>query len=257
MVDIYESFEKLGLTRNEVTIYKYLLRKGISTGAQIWVENSLDKSSAYRAIGQLQEKRLIYAIGETRNQKFAAYPVEALKELHRKVEESLTSVSGDIEKFVKDINEYAKENYKSSRIQLYEGVEGYKLFAKLRLEGHVTLIRQIGPAETILEGYDETIKPFIQDFINERVKREIPIHLLFDQSTIKPIAPVSDAKQFKEVRVFPKLMNLTSTAATYGDITAFYTQEDGKFMGLVLKDRFVTQLFTTMYDIIWDMAKNV
>lgn len=254
MTDMYESLEKLGLTRNEVTVYKYLLRKGVSSGAQIWGENSLDKSSAYRAIGQLQEKRLIYAIGETRNQKFAAYPVEALKELHTKVEKSLTAVKDDIEKFVEDINEYAKENYKSSRIQLYEGPEGYKLFAKQRLSGHVDVIRQIGPIEAVVEGFREVNDLFIKD----RVLRKVPIKLLYS-SDIKSsgIRVLSDNLLLKEVRTANFKLAKDVAIATHGDTVSFFTKEDGKFLGLVLKDRLITSMFNAMFDFIWNNSQDI
>jgi sugar-specific transcriptional regulator TrmB len=254
MVDIYESLEKLGLTRNEVTIYKYLLRKGISTGAQIWVENSLDKSSAYRAIGQLQEKRLIYAIGETRNQKFAAYPVEALKELHKKVESTLALVSEDIERFVADINKYAKENYKSSRIQLYEGDEGYKLFSKQRLEGKVDVIRQIGPRELDIDGFTELNK----QFINERVKRGIPFKQLQGSTFMVDLkAPRTNPDGLKEVRQVKVDFDPFSAIATHGDSISLFTREDGKFMGLVIRDRMITSLFNGLFDFVWEYGKQI
>ncbi len=254
MTDMYESLEKLGLTRNEVTVYKYLLRKGVSSGAQIWGENSLDKSSAYRAIGQLQEKRLIYAIGETRNQKFAAYPVEALKELHTKVEKSLTAVKDDIEKFVEDINEYAKENYKSSRIQLYEGDEGYKLFSKQRLEGHVEVIRQLGAGAAEFEGYNDFIKGFIQ----ERVKRKIPIRLLFGAGLVRHSKKIlTDTFLLKEARQVSAVFDTSATLVTHGDMISLYTKEDGQFMGLVIKDRFITRLFNSMFDALWALGNQI
>jgi sugar-specific transcriptional regulator TrmB len=254
MTDIYESLEKLGLTRNEVTIYKYLLRKGVSTGAQIWAENSLDKSSAYRAIGQLQEKRLIYAIGETRNQKFTAYPVEALIELHNKVEKNLSNVRDDIDKFVVDINEYAKENYKSSRIQLFEGEEGYKLFVKQRLSGHVDLMRQLGSAVPVTPDYLVTLS----DFMKDRVKREIPIRILIGDEVHRIEAiDKSDLSALKETRQVKGMLSKEVGIVTHGDSVSIFTREDGKFLGLVIKDRLITSAFNMMYDILWNSGKSI
>ncbi len=256
MTDIYEAMEKLGLTRNEVTIYKYLLRKGISTGAQIWAENSLDKSSAYRAIGQLQEKRLIYAIGETRNQKFSAYPVEALKGLHQKVASKLDQVSKDIDSFIENINEYAKDNYKSSRIQLYEGPEGAKLFYKERLKGHVDMIRQFGIWEErkdMLKDYGQ----FMEGFVKERNERKIPIKILFDASQNPIHFGSTDEKNLKEVRKLDHKMNLSAMMAVHGDSVSISTKEDGSFLGLVIRDRLVSDLMAQMFEYMWDQAKKV
>lgn len=249
---MYESLEKLGLTRNEVTIYKYLLRKGVSSGAQIWGENSLDKSSAYRAIGQLQEKRLIYAIGETRNQKFAAYPVEALRGLHQKVASKLEQVSKDIDGFVENINEYAKEHYKSSRIQLYEGVEGYKLFSKQRLDGHVDIIRQIGPTAIGLEGFHEMNK----GFIDERIRRGVSIKLIHGKKWKRP-KDLDLSNKLKEIRQVNVDFDPGIAIATHGDSTSYFTEEDGKFMGLVIKDRLITNMFNMLFDIVWETGTKV
>lgn len=254
MTDMYESLEKLGLTRNEVTIYKYLLRKGISSGAQIWGENSLDKSSAYRAIGQLQEKRLIYAIGETRNQKFAPYPVEALEELHSKVEDSLTKVKSDIEMFIEDINEYAKANYKTSRIQLFEGDEGYRLFLKQRLEGHVDLIRQFGAFVPEVKNFEASMG----DLIDERVKRQVPVRILYGKEVVRTTPDIkTDPVKFKEARQVEKpLVGLTSIL-THGGAVSIFTQEDGKFLGIVIKDKIVTDMMNTLFDYMWEQGRVV
>lgn len=254
MVSIYESLEKLGLTRNEVTIYKYLLRKGLSSGAQIWGENSMDKSSAYRAIGQLQEKRLVYAIGETRNQKFAANPVEYLYELHQKVENQLSDVKTDIQKFVEDINEYAKENYKSSRIQLYEGSEGYRLFLKQRIHGSVDLIRIFGAFEPEVTNFETTMERLIKD----RVKKGIPVKMLFGKEVKQLRDSIKTNKdQLKEARKIDHMLTDFTSILTHGDSTSIYTQEDGRFLGIVIKDRIVNSMVSTLFDVLWEQGKEV
>lgn len=256
MADIYESLEKLGLTRNEVTIYKYLLRKGMSTGRQIYIENSLDKSSSYRAISELQEKGLIYAIGETRNQKFSAHSGEALMQLHEKVTEDLENSKKDIKSFLDDVSSYAKEHYKSSRISIYEGPAGFKLFYQQRLQGHVPLIRQFGAwqesAPVIPDYYD-----FMSKFIAERVKKNIPIHVIYDKATKADQLGRSDEKILKEIKVVNVNLDLSALITTHGDSVSIHTKEDGAFLGLTIKDRLVSDLVVCMFDFIWDKAVKV
>jgi len=256
MIDIYEAFEQIGLTKNEVTIYKYLLRKGMSAGRQIYEENSLDKSSSYRAISELQEKGLVYAIGETRNQKFAAHSGEAVVALYNKVQLELDTAKKGITSFLDDVSKYAKEHYKSSRISLYEGAAGYKLFYSQRLQGAVNEIKQFGPwaeqSKIIPDYYD-----FMGGFIKKRVERGIKLKALYDNSVVPDRFGKSEDSLLKEVRKLDTDMRLRAMLVIHGDSVSINTKEDGKFLGLVIKDRLISDLLEKMFDYMWDKASSV
>jgi len=252
-----EALQLLGLTPNEITIYRYLLRKGISTGTQIYKENALDKSSTYRALYELMDKDLAYSIGEKRNQRFTAKPTEKLVSLHKTKLNKLNSVSDSINTFIKEIDDYAKENYRTNRIQIYEGAEGYKLFMKQRLTGHIEVIRLFGPLEkrvTALEDYHDFV---LKEIIQPRIDKKIPVRVLFDRSVKTEALERTNSKIMKETRQIDKDLNLQASVATFGDRSGFYSEQDGTFLGVIIKDPFITNVINAMFDFLWENSKEI
>ncbi|MDQ6984709.1 MAG: helix-turn-helix domain-containing protein [Candidatus Dojkabacteria bacterium] len=73
-----QSLEQLGLTENEIDIYRFLLRNEVSSGTDIYLSLSMDKSSTYRALKKLQDIGLVTVTGEKRNQLFGALESKTL-----------------------------------------------------------------------------------------------------------------------------------------------------------------------------------
>lgn len=255
-----DSLQKLGLTANEVVVYTYLLRRGVSIGREIYIDNELDKSSAYEALINLQNKGLIYTLGQTRNQRFGAISADKLHELVEEKEKEIQKIKSDVSEFVKNIDEVAKQSYKSKNVRVIEGEDGFKQWAFARLEGpNNSIIRELvsyNLHDTFIKDYDEYSREMPKRRVLAGIKMRSLVKKEDTQGSLKSLR-ISNPKLLKEVRVLPDNFQISSSFATFGNKTSFLRKKDGKFLGVIIEDKLITSLLNSMFDYIWAGSKKV
>lgn len=255
------SLEKLGLTINEITIYTYLLRKGVSSGKEIYQDTELDKSSAYEALANLQNKQLIYVIGQTRNQKFGPVSPEKLEELIHHKQQELDQVKTDVNTFISSIDEIAKQSYKNKNIRIFDGDQGFLNWSRARLEGpNNTLIRTLGSYNLHAQYIKNYDTEYSQEQVKLRLAKGIPIKALVKKEDLKTrntSLNKTDPKLLKEVRLLPDDFELVASLATFGHNTSFLRRKENQFFGLVIDDKLITALVNSLFDQIWANCKSV
>jgi sugar-specific transcriptional regulator TrmB len=250
------TLEKLGLTRNEAEVYLYLLKKGVANGTEVYVENSMDKASGYRALNSLVKKKLIYCVGQPRNQKFFAGEAKNLLKLQEEKQQEIEKTKIEIVDLINGIDKYVAENYKTNKIHIYEGREAYKefLFEKLKVSGSV--IRSIGNSDTaqILAGeYSELIGRYRK----ERIAKNIFYRGLKDQLYMQPTVN-KKVEELKEVRRTPEnLITKNISFGTFDTRFGYYHFENNIFWGVIIEDFLVVTLLNKMFDFIWDSAEII
>lgn len=265
-MNLETSLQKLGLTINEVTIYIYLLRKGLCLGNEVYLDNQLDKSSAYEALSNLNKKGLVYTLGQKRNQKFGAIPAERLFEMVEEKEQELKNVKNNISDLVKNLEDYSKQNYKNKHIRIIDGPDGFRNWAFDRLTAPKgSTIREISSnvlQETFVNDHDKFIQYSAIEMPKERIKRGIHVKALLQKRDIdlyKDLRNIekTDPKLLKEVRLLPDKFDLVCSLVTYGDNTALLRKYQGEFLGLIINDKLITSLINSMFDLIWVDCKSV
>lgn len=259
------SLQKLGFTENEIIIYLFLLKKGLSTGNSVYVENSLDKSSAYEALNNLQRKGVVYTTGKLRNQKFGAVDPIILNELLNTKENELKKIKNDLGSIIDNLSDVAKQSYKNRNIRIIDGKQGFKTWAYARLEAPKgSVIRDISSDElqqTFALTKDE-YKEYSLDMPVVRAQKGIFMHGLMKKSDIeKEIVPKSinksDPAFLKEVRLLPESIKLDCSLVTFHNSTSFLRNKDGEFFGLIIEDTFITSLLNSLIDFIWDTSPKI
>lgn len=108
--DLHYLLKQVGLTYNEAKVYLYLLQIGTKLGADIHTDLKMDKSSCYRALNNLTEKNLIYAVGEERNRQFTANPPDHIDALVQAEEQKLLQTKKSLAEFQKQIQKSNENN---------------------------------------------------------------------------------------------------------------------------------------------------
>ncbi|MBU0976574.1 MAG: helix-turn-helix domain-containing protein [Patescibacteria group bacterium] len=255
-MSINKSLENLNLTRNEIEIYTFLLRNGKSIGSNLVTLTNIDKGSVYRALKSLIKKGIITATGKTRNQVFIPQEPEILLKIIKSKENEFNRTKQDINRFIQDVDKYAKENYKSEHIKVYEGHTGYKLWLEQRLKGSVDIIREIAPLRHIQIHFKDYYK-FMEKHIRERVQKGIKLHVLIDLSEEFDHIDRTKDKFLKEARKLDTRLKLDAVFTTFGDRTGFFSNKDNKFIGIIIEDKFITSMLSSLYDFLWNQAKIV
>lgn len=251
---ITSSLQTLGLTPNEITIYTYLLRKGLSSGKEIIDDNDLDKSSTYEALANLKQKQLIHVIGKKRNQNFAPVPAQKLQELLENQRHQLDKVATDIDTFIQDIDAYAKQSYQNKNIRIFEGPDEFLTWSRSRFEIPNTTLRTLTSwnlHETYLPNYN---KNYDEETVKLRLGKNINIKALIkkeDQKNRKNSLNVTNPKILKEVRILPETFIIESSLATYGPNISFLSKKANRFLGVIIEDKLICSLVNNMFDLIW------
>jgi sugar-specific transcriptional regulator TrmB len=255
--DIHQLTGKLGLTLNESEVYVFLVKKGLASGTEVYEQLSMDKSSAYRALKSLAEKNLVFKVGEERNQQFGANPPEYLLEQFEVKRTELAESKEKLAGIFEELEDFAKQSYLRKNITILEGNEGYTKFLESRLKPGVELIREIGTRSDIeryfggAEKYDE----YMRRYIKRRVEMGIYLRALISLRDEDDYLDITDKKWLKQVRVLPSSMKLGSLLTTWQDHTGFFSMEKGTIICVTIKDRLITQLINSLFEVVWEISK--
>lgn len=252
-----KSLEKLGLTKNQIEIYKFLLRNGSLPAPEIVNGMGMDKSSVYRALKALEDFGLVEVSGLIRNQIFHPMHPKKLEDVYKERIEEIKSTKSDIDLFIKDIDQFAKEHYKQNNIQVYEGSDGYRAWMYERLEGDHNLIQELSTTKFIKK-LDKGYTDFMDEFIPKRIKKGIWVNgITFSQDEIPDEFDRSDTKKLKEYRNYPEEEETNAAFCVFGEKLGYFTTVDNKFIGIYINDRFIAHLAKRMFNVIWDSSAPI
>lgn len=259
-MNLNQSLTQLGLTKNETDIYLHLLKKGGYSGAEVYKQLNLDKSSFYRALNRLQVLKLVRIEGEKRNQKFFPEPISNLIELQKQKLSEIEDVGKNLINLTKELEVYASRSFLKNNIQIFEGENAFYDFMDEKLKGKVETIHDLSMNISDLypfAGSKKKYEVYIADHIKRRVAKGIKIELLLD-NTIKPtVLQYTDEAKLKEVRQYMGKLNTGCFLNVFGDRVGFMTERAGGFWGIIIKDKLIADLMSALFGAIWQNSKII
>lgn len=256
MQSIEELLSKVGLSKNAATVYLHLLRTGTRPGPSIHTETGMDKSSCYRALRELEDQHLVSVIGETRNQQFTAANPRILTEILATKESQLQNTKRELGSFIKSMDDYFVQSYKSTNVSVYEGPNGYKAYMETKLDRGTDMIRDLSNLPSITK-YTDDYYGYMKDFVPRRVKLKIPSRILIEKTAPTDELDVCRPDILKEVRRMPYDLKHDAYLSVFGKHTGFYSRKANHFLGIVIHDPMITNLVKSMFDIFWNMSEPV
>jgi sugar-specific transcriptional regulator TrmB len=256
--------QQLGLTANEIKVYSYLLKNGESAGGEVYRGNNMDKSSAYDALHGLENKGLVYSVGQSRNQRFGHTHVARLQELLSNKERELQETKEQVTGFITELTQFAKENYKSKNIRVIEGPNAYEQWAYAKLEAPAkTILRELVSFERHTRYAMDEAKyaEYSKRMPEIRAKKEIRMKSLSQypddyKNTITPYRR-SNTKTMKESRILPKGMVIPASMAIYGSKVSFMSEENEQFLVVIIDNQPIASMVTILFDQLWQLGKVV
>lgn len=207
----------LGLTKNEVTIYITLLKRGPSSAYELSKLSGIYRVHVYDKLEQLIEKGLVtYVIVGRRKTYQAASPVKIL-DLIEERKRKLDQQRNEAEREIKHLIEFVNIQKSDTTVEVFRGNEGLKFFIKDVLRVCSVLSKKPTAREVLITGIDdkryyEAIPAFMPQYFREAkrigiIERVITLHkkgiFRFDKKT----APTTyyrflDGKQFNPTNTF-------------------------------------------------------
>ena len=250
--------EQIGLTQNESGVYLSFLKHKEKTAAEIARVLKMDKSSCYRAVDSLVEKKLLITIPRLRGTTHSAVSPEVLKELLNQKKRELANQEHDLTQL---INQLSHEFFdkRSTFIKVEKGIQAIRNGMDRNLEAAIAGDKMIKEQYRLSFPYfkDKEHAAWVNEFLKRRIKAGVSIRQIVDFAGNDDFAPImkTDKKLLKEIRLMPKEMKGLHGLRISGDIVTIISFDERKdYIVITIKDKFVAQLINTMFDFVWERS---
>lgn len=253
-----EILSKLGLTSNEIQIYKYILRNANLTAAAIAKDLNLDKSSTYRACENLLRLGLLINSPKKRGTTYIANSPEALTTLHANKQAELETLEKQLPSLINTLKNEKSGSNRNVQIRTEYGLEAIRRIMVESLSSKDKLIREWQQTDKSYYRQDEQVD-YILKFAKKRIDLGIKIKQLeantsFIDSGFKTIMTSSE-KHLKEIRLMPKGFEDNNTLRVWDNtvnIISFDDQEE--YVVVTIKDRYIANIIRNLFDFVWKQS---
>ncbi len=240
--------EEAGLTKNEIEVYKALLKLGSTTAGPLTRKSGVHRSRVYEALNRLIEKGLVSFSVQANRKNFQAQNPEAiinfLEEKKKKVKEILPELKA------LQLSEPDKQEAK-----VFQGYKGIKSIFE-------NIVNTLGKSQEVLtfgarSGQDinpDVWEAFFKHLNDRRVKKGIIQKMIYNED----LRDSQVAKEYKNSKLtqvkFAPQKTITGTSI-YGDNVAMIVWEEKPY-GFIITSKEVADSFREQFKILWKTAKR-
>lgn len=254
-----EILKEIGLSNNESKIYLAYLKKGVGTAAKIAQELALDKSSSYRAVENLEKLGLLISNPKKRGTTYEPANVEVLKEILNKKKTELKLQETKLEDF---INKIKKQNSltRNTYIKVEKGLLAVQQSMDASLDAAFNADKLIRERYSLDYPYfyDKVHIRWVNDFAKRRITKRVNIKQIVNFAGNNNFAPIMKTAKalLKEIRLMPEGMNDDHSLRISGDLVVIISFDEKKdYVVITIKDKYVAELMSTIFDFIWTNSK--
>jgi len=256
MENILQNF---GFTKNEARVYLSVHSTPLNTGVEYSKKLHMDKSSVYKALDRLRSQGIITSSPGDKGIVYKASSPDSLKDLIKQREIKLKQDSiglNELIKSLKDKSASTRETY----ITVEHGLKALQFRMTESLQCKEKFMREQFRHHKIFDIKSHVT--FVKKHANERVDKKIMLYQIEDNwdkfhKTFKSML-ASKKSSYKEVRGLPKGFENNNSIRIWDDtINIFSFDNEGEFIIITIKDKFVADLMKNFYDFIWKNAKKL
>ena len=243
-----KQLEELGLTKNEIAIYLFLLKNGTLTTGPIIKETGIANSRVYESLNSLLKQGLV-SYNIQKNSKY--FTAEDPKKLLETQEERKKKIESLIPNLLKIKN---KENKKTISA-IYEGYEGFKTAFKKIIDDC-----PVGGTISIL-GFSEqqyaieSLKTFLSNMNLKCVEKKQKLRFILDQSSRDWQGKDREKIKTNAVRYMPKGYISPAAIDIFDDYVYFFVWEEKPYV-FMIKNKKVAESFQHYFEFLWKIAKK-
>lgn len=243
-----EKLIKLGLSKNEATIYLFLLKNPNITTGLIIKETGISNSRVYESLNSLISKGLVaYTVQKDGKYFSASSPEKFLeKEEERKKQ---------IEELVPELKKLKEEKEFRTNTAVFEGFEGFKTAFK-------KIIDDCPKEETIyILGFSEqpyateSLRIFLTNMNLKSQQKKQKLKILLDSSVKKTLGKDREKEKYTEVKYMPKGYISPSAMDIFGDYVYIFLWEEKPFV-FMIKNKRIAESFKQYFNFLWKIASK-
>lgn len=246
LTELKEALELLNVSPNAVKCYTESYRLGPASVGNIAKACGMDRSSAYLALGQLKELGLLAEdVSGTRKRVWAKHPKAVLARLRTNMRRLRKQADAVEEKMDELLAPYAAADSRPV-LQSFAGKDGLKRISDDILEnadGEILLLSNFERESQVFSAADHN------DFIDERIRRGIPIRVIATDSESAYNELATDHKQLRQTRIVAKNA-FNAETYIYGNTIAMLDR-DREIIGFIMRSAAFADSQRFMFEQLW------
>ena len=243
-----KELEELGLSKNESTIYLFLLKNGQTTTGSIIKETNVANSRVYESLNNLITKGLVIYNVQKDGKHFQASPPNKFLELEEERKKKIESI-------IPNLKALQTSETSETKTAVYEGLEGFKTAFKKIIEDcpEKETINILGFSEQ--QHKEESLELFISNMNQKSAQKKQNLKIILDQSKKNSLGKDREREKFTEIRYMPKGYISPAAIDIFQDYIYIFIWEEKPFV-FMIKNKLIAQSFKTYFDFLWKLAKS-
>ena len=242
-----QELENLGLSKNEASIYIFLLKKGENSTGPIIKETGIANSRVYESLNSLIEKGLVTYSVHKRGKYFQCTDPSKFQENE---EEKLKKIKS----LIPQLKAMQNKEEKETDTAIYEGYDGFKTAFKKIIddcpkEGTIYII---GFSEQ--QYLIESLRTFLSNMNLKSAQKKQRLKILLDKSIKKTLGKDREKERYTEVRYMPEGYISPAAIDIFEDYIYIFVWEEKPFV-FMIKNKKVADSFKQYFNFLWKLAR--
>lgn len=248
-MSLEEPFERLGLSRQETAVYLSTLRLGIAKASEIAQKAQATREAVYYTLKLLKEKGFVSEVIRSGVKHYNATSPARLAEI---IEEERQQKARALEDALPELEKIRRTAIKRPKIEVYEGIEGFKSIASKLLERENRQFRCYVSGNVL-----EWLPHFHAQFRRKRKEKNISIRTISERTELVEGIRKLDEEELRETRFNDGLLDGTSLIYyILDDAVVIVKANETEQLGIYIEEENLALLQKNIFEVLWEKSQS-
>lgn len=236
--------QSLGITLNEAKVYLAALELGHASMTQIAKKARMARTSAYSVVEHLLERGFLMEYQQGKKVHYVATPPEKLvHKLHEQEEK--------MQRLVPLLQKLNEKRRVEPRIRVITGDEGVREVLR-----EILAEKRPFRAMTAVTDMRIRLEDEFDDFIKQRAKQRLKVHLLTNRSSYTQKMKAQDGNALRVTRFLPTEKEIHTATYIFGNKVAMIGIQDEPPVSVIIEDPSIAKTHELTFDLLWRIAET-
>lgn len=246
---IETSLERLGLSRQEAIVYLSALKLGLAKASDIAQKSKVKREACYYILKLLHEKGFISEVINSGVKHYSAVEPRSILSL---IEEEKREKKEALEEVLPELESLQKIALTRPKIEVYEGVGGFKTIVSKLVEKENQEIYAYVPENTL-----HFLPTFHLQFRRRRKEMKVSMKVITERTTFMEDIKRKDKEELRETRFNNKVMNdIISAYFVLNDAIVIIKANEKEQLGIYIKEESTAELQKKIFEQIWKESER-
>lgn len=238
-----DALREYGLSDNEIAVFVACLKLGESTAQSISKEAKLPRTTCYHLLEALGQKGLVNYVVKESKKNFQAVKPNVLNQI-------LDDKKRIIDDILPELNAISGTITSKPSVSISEGTKGIKNILLDVLEEKEEILHY-GEIKSL-----QNVLPYIfPQYINERVRRKIPIRVLGKKEKEHLELIKNSKKEFRKFKFLPENYEFKTSVFIYKNKVAILNLTKEPYYGTIVENEDFYDTQKNFFELLWKLIK--